>query len=44
MNISEDVRKHAAELGIAEDEVLKKGMKAKSREFTVKGRELYPTA
>jgi len=41
MKITEDVRKYAAEQGIAEDEALKKGMEEKSREFTEKGSELY---
>ena len=36
-----NVRKYAAEQGIAEDEALKKGMEEKSREFTGKGSELY---
>ena len=33
MKITEDVRKYAAEQGIAEEEALKKGMEEKSREF-----------
>ena len=37
MKITEDVRKYAAEYGIAEEEALKKGMEEKSREFTEKG-------
>ena len=41
MNITEDVRKYAAEQGIAEEEALKQGMAEKSREFTEKGSELY---
>ena len=44
MKITEDVRKYAAELGIAEEEALKKGMEAKSKEFTEKGAELYAKA
>jgi phosphomethylpyrimidine synthase len=35
-----DVRKHAAEQGIAEEEALKKGMEAKSKEFVEKGAEV----
>jgi phosphomethylpyrimidine synthase len=41
MKITEDVRKYAAEQGIAEEEALKKGMEEKSREFSSKGSELY---
>ena len=41
MKITEDVRKYAAEQGIAEEEALKKGMEEKSKEFTEKGAELY---
>jgi hypothetical protein len=40
MKITEDVRKYAAEQGIAEEEALKKGMEEKSREFVLKGAEL----
>ena len=38
MKITEDVRKYA------EEEALKQGMEAKSREFTEKGSELYAKA
>jgi phosphomethylpyrimidine synthase len=41
MKITEDVRKYAAEQGIAEDEALKKGMEEKSKEFVEKGAEVY---
>ena len=41
MKIPEDVRKYAAEQGIAEEEALKKGMEAKSKEFVEKGAEVY---
>jgi len=41
MKITEDVRKYAAEQGIAEDEALKKGMEEKSKEFVKKGAEIY---
>ena len=41
MKITEDVRKYAAEQGIAEEEALKKGMEEKSREFTEQGSEIY---
>ena len=44
MKIAEDVRKYAAEQGIAEAEALKKGMEEKSREFTEQGSELYAKA
>ena len=44
MKITEDVRKYAAEQGIAEAEALKKGMAEKSREFTEKGSEIYAKA
>jgi len=44
MKITEDVRKYAAEQGIAEGEALKKGMEDKSREFVEKGAEVYTKA
>ncbi|MGA2603085.1 MAG: phosphomethylpyrimidine synthase ThiC [Verrucomicrobiia bacterium] len=44
MKITEDVRKYAEELGIAESEALKKGMEAKSKEFVEKGAEVYTKA
>ena len=44
MKITEDVRKYAAEQGIAEEEALKKGMEDKSRQFVEKGAELYAKA
>jgi phosphomethylpyrimidine synthase len=44
MKITEDVRKYAAEQGIAEEEALKKGMEEKSREFAEKGAEIYTKA
>jgi phosphomethylpyrimidine synthase len=44
MKITEDVRKYAAEQGIAEAEALKKGMEEKSREFVEKGAEVYSKA
>ena len=39
-----DVRKYAAEQGIAEEEALKKGMEEKSREFTEMGNEIFSQA
>ena len=42
MNPTEDVRKYAAEQGIAEKEAL--GMEEKSKEFVQKGAEVYAKA
>ena len=39
-----NVRKYAAAQGIAEEEALKQGMEAKSKEFTEKGSKLYAKA
>ncbi|MEO8207140.1 MAG: phosphomethylpyrimidine synthase ThiC, partial [Chthoniobacterales bacterium] len=44
MKITEDVRKYAAEQGLAEQEALQKGMDEKSREFVEKGAEVYTKA
>jgi phosphomethylpyrimidine synthase len=44
MKITEDVRKYAAEQGIAEEEALKKGMEEESKEFAENGSELYAKA
>ena len=44
MRISEDVRRYAAEKGIAEEEALKAGMAEKSKEFSATGGELYTKA
>ena len=44
MKITEDVRKYAAEQGIAEEQALKRGMEEKSREFVEKGNEIYAKA
>ena len=41
MKPAEDVRKYAAEQGIAEEEALKRGMEEKSKEFVEKGAEVY---
>jgi phosphomethylpyrimidine synthase len=44
MKITEDVRKYAAEHGLSEEEMLKQGMEAKSKEFVEKGAEVYTKA
>jgi uncharacterized protein YllA (UPF0747 family) len=44
VNITEDVRKYAAEQKISEEEALNKGMEEKSREFVEKGAEVYAKA
>ncbi len=44
VKITEDVRKYAAEQGLAEDEAIAKGMAAKSEEFAETGAELYAKA
>ena len=44
MKITEDVRKYAAEQGIAEEEALESGMEEKSKEFVEKGAEVYAKA
>ncbi len=44
MKITEDVRKYAAEQGIAAEEALKQGMAEKSKEFVAKGAEVYAKA
>jgi phosphomethylpyrimidine synthase len=41
MKITDDIRKYAAEQGITEEEIFKRGMEKKSKEFTEKGAELY---
>jgi phosphomethylpyrimidine synthase len=41
MKITEDVRKYALEVGVKEDEALKKGMEEKSKEFIESGAEVY---
>jgi len=41
INTPEDVRKYAAEQGIAEEQALAQGMAAKSEEFVEKGAEIY---
>ena len=44
MKITEDVRKYAAEQGIAEEEALESGMQEKRKEFVEKGAEVYAKA
>src|SRR5437867_3867465 len=44
MKITEDVRKYAAELGLGEEEAIRKGMEDKSKEFVQKGAEIYAKA
>jgi len=44
MKITEDVRKYAAEQGIAEEEALKRGLEEKSKEFVEQGAEVYAKA
>ncbi len=41
MKITEDVRKYAAEKGMAEQDALKAGMAEKSQEFAEKGNDVY---
>jgi phosphomethylpyrimidine synthase len=41
MKITEDVRKYAAEQGLAENQALESGLREKSKEFVEKGAELY---
>ena len=41
---TENIRQYAAEQGIAEEETLKQGMAAKSKEFVEKGAEFYAKA
>jgi phosphomethylpyrimidine synthase len=44
MKITEDVRKYAAEQGIAESQAIEKGLQEKSKEFAEKGSEVYAKA
>ena len=44
MKITEDVRKYAAEQGVAEEQAIQAGMEQKSREFLEKGAEVYAKA
>ena len=44
IKITEDVRKYAAEQGLAEEEALKAGLAEKATEFNESGAELYAKA
>jgi len=44
VNITEDVRKYAAEQAISEEEALQRGMDEKSKEFVQSGAEVYQPA
>ena len=44
MKITEDICKYAPEQVLAEEEALKQGMAAKSKEFVEKGAEVYAKA
>jgi phosphomethylpyrimidine synthase len=44
MKITEDVRKYAAEQGIADGAAFKVGMEEKAREFTASGADIYGKA
>ena len=44
MKITEDVRKYAAEQGLAESEAVESGLQAKAKEFADKGAEVYAKA
>ncbi len=44
IKITEDVRKFAAEQGVAEEQALKAGMEQKAREFVENGAEIYAKA
>jgi hypothetical protein len=44
VNITEDVRKYAAEQGVSEEDALSRGMEEKSKEFVEAGAEVYAKA
>jgi hypothetical protein len=44
VNITEDVRKYAAEQGVSADDALKIGMEQKARDFKQAGAEIYAKA
>jgi phosphomethylpyrimidine synthase len=41
MKITEDVRRYAAEQGVGEDEIVRRGLEEKSKEFVEQGAEIY---
>ena len=43
MKITEDVRKYAAEKGLADDQAVSAGLEEKAQEFAAKGRDVYLT-
>jgi hypothetical protein len=44
VNITEDVRKYAAEQAISQEEALQRGMDEKSKEFVESGADVYAKA
>jgi len=44
MKITEDVRRYAAEQGIAEGQAIESGLREKAEEFTKGGAEVYAKA
>ena len=44
MKITEDLRKFAAEQGMADDQALQQGMEQKARDFNQGGAEIYAKA
>jgi phosphomethylpyrimidine synthase len=44
MKITEDVRRYADELGVKQEDAIKAGLEAKSKEFAEKGAEIYQRA
>jgi phosphomethylpyrimidine synthase len=44
MKITEDVRRYAAEQGVAEQDALQRGLEEKAKEFVAKGAEVYTKA
>jgi phosphomethylpyrimidine synthase len=44
MKITEDLRKYAAEQGMAEEDAVKRGLEEKAAEFAEKGADVYVKA